>query len=440
MRHVRLLASVVVGLAATLAIVACSSSGGDPADNGAESVSEARSEKQRESAPVVSAQDKQALADGNAAFAFDLYKQVKGAGGNFIYSPFSTSIALAMTYAGARTVSEQQMASTLHFTLPQDKLHAAFNQVDLELQKRNQAANPATGKGFRISIANSLWGEKTEPFLSPFLDTLAVNYGAGMNLVDFKQNFDGARLLINDWVSNKTEGKIKDLLQPDDLNASTRLVLTNAIYFNASWDNPFKPENTTDGTFHTLDSGDVTVKMMQQHETMRYAEDADWQAVDVVYEGGLTGMTIVLPAQGKLDAVEAGLATSWLTQLDASATSTPVNLTLPKFSFTSRITLKPTLKALGMENPFSDAADFTGMVSGADDQLKIADVIHKAFIGVDEKGTEAAAATAVIMADAGAIPSQPKDVVLDRPFLFFIRDYPTGAILFSGRVVDPSLQ
>lgn len=445
MRPLSVLACLCVGIAAITGLGACGASDEEPSGSAGSSsasgeVTQAKSEKARDEAPSLLPSEIQQLAEGNQAFATDLYGKLAELPGNLIFSPHSTSVALAMTFAGARTTTEQQMAATLHFTLPQEKLHSAFNQLDLELQKLNKAADPANGKGFKLNVANSLWGQKGTPFFPQFLDTLALNYGAGMNLVDFVGNSEGARVAINDWVAAATEDKIENLLAKGDVNSSTRLVLTNAIYFNGSWKDAFNESLTADGTFHSLSDGDVTAKLMHGGGSMRYAETADFQAVELPYASSSTAMLIVLPQPGKFETVEASLSSSWLRGVWSSEQAAPVNLTVPKFSFRTRAYLASTLSSLGMPEAFSGAADFSGMVDPKDDRLSIAEVVHEAFIGVDEKGTEAAAATAVVMIDGGVAPNPPtpKDVVADRPFLFFIHDFSTGAVLFGGRVVNPS--
>ncbi|MBM3175326.1 MAG: serpin family protein, partial [Chloroflexi bacterium] len=212
-----------------------------------------QSEKQRITSPNVNQADQAALVDGNNAFALDTYQVIRKAEGNLFFSPYSISLALAMTYAGARGTTAQQMANTLHFTLPQEQLHPAFNSLDTELSQRGQGAKGKDEKGFRLNIVNAIWGQKGYKFLPEFLDTLAQNYGAGLRTLDFKQASEASRITINDWVSQQTEGRIKDLIPKGAIDPLTRLVLTNAIYFNAAWQFPFKKESTKDGAFHLLD-------------------------------------------------------------------------------------------------------------------------------------------------------------------------------------------
>jgi len=215
--------------------------------------------------PDVSAQDRTELVNANNRFAFDLYHALREKeDGNLFYSPFSVSLALAMTWAGAWGETEQQMAEILHFTLPQDRLHPAFNALDLELARRGQEARGRDGKGFRLHIVNALWGQEGYQFLPEFLETLARHYDAGLRLLDFAGNPEAARGVINDWVNEQTEGRIRDLLPPGAIDTLTRLVLTNAIYFNAAWDRPFDPKATRDGAFYLLDGSQVTVPMMRR--------------------------------------------------------------------------------------------------------------------------------------------------------------------------------
>jgi serpin B len=394
----------------------------------------ARSQKQRVTSPDVAQPDLVELVGGNSAFALDLYQAIREEEGNLFYSPYSISLALAMTYAGARGETEQQMADTLHYTLPQDRLHSAFNALDLELASRGEGAEGKDEQGFRLNIVNAIWGQTGYEFLSKFLDTLAENYGAGLRLLDFVKASEESRGVINDWVAEETEGKIEDLLPPDSITSLTRLVLTNAIYFNAAWSHPFEEELTHDGTFNLLDGGQVTVPMMEQTKYFGYAEGEGYQAVELPYDGEELSMVILLPATGRFgefaSALDAERVASILKDIDPEN----VHLTMPKFTYESGFRLKETLAAMGMPAAFG-AADFSGMDGTR--ELFIGDVIHKAFISLDEAGTEAAAATAVVV-PTSAPPSRMIEVTVDRPFVFMIRDIETDALLFLGRVVNPS--
>jgi serpin B len=394
-----------------------------------------KSDKERITSPVVSPSEQALLVEGNSAFAFELYQALKGEEGNLFYSPYSISLALAMTYAGARGETAEQMADTLQFLLEQERLHPAFNWLDAELARRGEGAQGKDGKGFRLNIVNAIWGQKDYEFLSDFLDVLAENYGAGLRILDFITETEKSRLAINDWVSDQTEGRIKDLIPQGALDALTRLVLTNAIYFNAAWENPFDKKMTANGPFYLLDGGQVIVPMMRQTESFGYTEGEGYQAVELPYDGGELSMVILLPASGTFEAFEEGLQAQQVCDIISGLQSTRVTLMMPKFEFDSEFSLKDTLAEMGMRDAFSpDDADFSGMTGNP--ELFISDVVHKAFVAVDEAGTEAAAATAVIM-NLTCVPPPPVEVTIDRPFIFLIRDIETGAILFVGRVLNP---
>ncbi|KYF52454.1 serine protease [Sorangium cellulosum] len=393
------------------------------------------SDKQRISTPDVPPEDKTALVSGNSAFALDLYQELREEPGNVFYSPYSISTALAMTWAGAKGETETAMADTLRFDLGQDKLHPAFNWIDQELESRGQGAQGADGEGFRLNVVNALWGQIGYGFEAPFLDTLALNYGAGMRVVDFLGHKQEAVDLINGWVSDQTEGKIEKLVPVDAITPETVLVLTNAIYFNAAWRTPFEPTATADGPFEKADGTEVTVPLMHANLEMPYAEGDGYQAVAMPYDGDELSMVLVLPAKGTLDAFEASLDAAKVDGIVGAMSEHLVETTMPKFKFEYELSLKKTLEAMGMEIAFTaGAADFTGI--NAQGQPYIQDVLHKAFVGVNEAGTEAAAATAVIVGDESA--PQPASLALVNPFLFLIRDNATGSILFVGRVADPS--
>ena len=395
----------------------------------------AQSDKPRSTLPDVTASELTELVDGNSAFAFDLYQELSKEEGNLFYSPYSISLALAMTYAGARGETEQQMADTLNFTLPQDRLHPALNSLDLKLASRGEGAEGTDEEGFRLNIANSIWGQEDFEFLDEFLDVLAENYGAGLRLLDFINAPEASRITINDWVSDRTEGRIEDLIPQGAIDILTRLVLTNAIYFNAAWLNPFSEDMTGDGAFHLLDGSEVTVPMMTQTESFGYVQGEGYQAVELLYDGRELSMVIVLPNNGEFEDLESTLDADLVDAITNDLKYRKVTLTMPKFEYDSDFSLVDTLAAMGMPVAFSTAADFSGMTGYRD--LFISDILHKAFVSVDEAGTEAAAATAVIMSLTAA-PEQPVEVTLDRPFIFLIRDIETGAVLFVGRVANPS--
>ena len=395
-----------------------------------------KSDKERITLTEISPADQALLAEGNSAFAFALYQALKGEGGNLFYSPYSISLALAMTYAGARGETAQQMADTLQFMLEQERLHPAFNWLDAELASRGQGAQGKDGEGFRLNIVNAIWGQKDYEFLTDFLDVLAENYGAGLRILDFIAEAEKSRITINDWVSDQTEGRIEDLIPQGAIDEWTRLVLTNAIYFNAAWAYPFNGNITADGPFYLLDGGQVSVPMMKQTEAFGYTEGEGYQAVELRYDGGELSMVILLPEAGQFQNFEEGLQAQQVSDIISGLQPIEVALTMPKFEFDSEFSLKDTLVGMGMPIAFSSSADFSGMTGNP--ELLISDVVHKAFVAVDEAGTEAAAATAVIM-KLTAVPEPPMEVTLDRPFIFLIRDIDTGAILFVGRVLNPNV-
>jgi len=427
--HSALASTVLLGV---LAVAGCG--GNDIPDPPG---TEVRSGLERNNAPDVSPADLETQVAGNTAFALDLYQQVRAqSDGNLFFSPHSIEVALAMTWAGARNQTETDMASALHFDLPQDALHRVFDYIDLELGKRGEGAEGTDGKGFRLNVVNAIWGQVGYEFLADFLDVLALNYGAGLRLLDFVADAAGATEEINTWVEEATEGRIEDLIPPGALTEYTKLVLVNAIYFNAAWATPFEEESTADGAFHTAGGQTVQVPMMHGQVEAGYWQGDGYEAVELPYDGGELSMVIVAPDEGTLATFEEGFAPAFLDGLAASEQYGLVTLTMPRWELDGEtVSLKQVLAALGMEIAFSPAADFTGMHT--EGGLMIHDVLHQAFVKVNEAGTEAAAATAVIVGDTSAPPEGPT-IVLDRPFIYLIKDLPTGQILFVGRVTNPS--
>ncbi len=394
------------------------------------------SKKQRSNASAPKDDLARLVADDNA-FALDLFQALKKDSGNTFYSPYSISSALAMTYAGARGATAQQMAQVLHFGLPGDRLHSAVNSLDLELARRGEGAKGKDGKGFRLNVVNAVWGQKGYQFTPGFLDVLAGNYGAGMRLLDFRSSPENARVAINEWVSDETEKRIRDLLAKGDVDTQTRLVLTNAIYFNAAWAEPFSEKLTHDGPFSLADGGKVTVPMMSQTTSFRYGQGEGYQAVELPYDQRELSMLILLPPAGNLGVLESSLDAERLGAIVKGMTTKRVALTMPKFKVEATLKLADVLRGMGMRDAFdAGTADFSGMDGTRN--LYIDQVIHKSFVDVDEAGTEAAAATAVVMRTTAMIIEQSVSMTIDRPFIFFIRDNATGAILFVGRVTNPT--
>ena len=401
-----------------------------------------RSAQERDTAPDASDSDLATLVAGNNAFAFDLYQALADEEGNLFYSPHSISLALAMAYAGARGETERQMGDTLRFELPQERLHPAFNALDLLLVPQQ---SPGNDDDFRLNVANSVWAQEGYGFLPPFLDTLALNYGDEVRPVDFRRDPESARVLINDWVLEETEERIRNLIPPDAITALTRLVLANAIYFKAAWSTPFEDRATANLPFHLLDGDEREVPMMRQQSNLRYAIGDGYQAVELPYTGGDVAMTILVPDSGGFREFEGSLDGGTVGAILDGLDYERVKLTMPRFEMDSTFSLSDILETMGMPNAFDDqAADFSGMDGQVCKSrgyicLLISDVLHKAFISVDEAGTEAAAATAVIIGVAKAVQVEPEpiELTIDRPFIFLIRYQATGAVLFAGRVVEP---
>jgi serpin B len=395
--------------------------------------------------PQVSAPDRASQTQGNTAFAFDCYRRLAAQEGNVFYSPLSVSLALAMTWAGARTTTEEQMAAALQFKLTQDRLHPYFNALDLELNNRGQGSQGKDGGKFRLRVVNAIWGQEGFEFLPAFLDVLAQHYGAGMRLLDFGKPEEAADA-INKWIAEQTEDRIPELLSPDMFQDPVALVLTNAVYFNAAWEHQFKKSETGDGSFRLRSGQTITVPMMRQTASFRMGSAAlyrcgetrcpgwGYRAIELPYDGGELAMLIIVPEV--LDNFETKLTPYTLSVILESLDQQNVALQMPRWTFRSPVlSLTEPLTALGMKDAFLPyQADFSGMDGKRD--LFVSDIAHQAFVAVDEAGTEAAAATGVIIGVTAA-PVAPVSFVVDQPFVYLIRDIPTGAILFVGRTVDP---
>ena len=378
------------------------------------------------------------VAEGNNAFACDLYAELTATGGgNVFFSPMSIRTALAMTYAGARGETAAQMARALHFGEGGDALHAAMGSYIADL---NAGAGPRT---YMLAVANALWGQRGFEFLDGFLALNKEHYEAGLETLDFAGNSEGARRTINAWVEDKTNDKIKDLIPEGGVDSLTRLVLTNAIYFLGTWAEQFHRDVTKPMPFHAAPDREVEVPFMYQQEHFRYAELDGVQVLEMAYKGGRLAMTIILPGEvDGLAAVEESLDGDKLGSLIEALGHSEVKVYLPKFKIESSFSLADVLRKLGIVDAFIvDEADFSGMTLARtpDESLYISEVLHKTYVDVNEEGTEAAAATAVIMR-AGAAPGPPEEPPTfraDHPFIFLIRDTHTGAVLFMGRLADP---
>jgi serpin B len=380
------------------------------------------------------------LAKGNNALAFDVYGKTRTKAGNLALSPISISTALTMTWGGARGETAAQMKKVLHAEGAADKA--------MDVSGKLLASFGNEGNKVTLRVANRLFGEKAYTFEQAYLDRTQAAFGAPLEALDFKHAADASRVHINDWVAKQTQDRIKDLLPAGSLDPDTRLVLTNAIYFLGDWQSPFNKESTRPAAFHATATSTKDVPTMNQVEHFSFAATDGVKVLEMPYEGGEVAMTLVLPdAPAGLDAVEQRLSPELLAKWIGAMQSDRVLVALPKFEINpaASLSLGDTLQALGMPLAFDrEKADFTGMANPPSpaDRLFISKVFHKAFVKLDEKGTEAAAATAVVMARAGGMaPSKPpSEFRADHPFLFFLRHVKSGAILFMGRVSDPGVK
>ncbi len=426
--------------------------------------------------PAGNPSDVRQIADGSNAFAVDLYRMLALVGngrsgesagrgvdpltGNVFVSPLSIHTALAMTYAGARGGTAGEMERVLHLPVAgeegwsEQRLHAAFGRLIDQLnnaafKKQWESMTPEQRKRqerfgqhkppFELSVANSLWGQQDFEFRKPFVSLLEAHYGAGLRRVDYVRQTEKARQEINQWVEDRTKEKIKNLIPQGILTPDTRLVLANAVYFKSGWLTKFPEGLTRDMAFHLSADKKIETPMMRRTDELSYRQTELYQAVDLPFDRHALSMTILVPkAVDGLSRVEKALNWKDLQASLGRMRGRLVDLTLPKFKMTQDLKLKPVLKAMGMGSAFSDGADFTGMTE--EDLLQISEVLHKAYVDCNEEGVEAAAATAVIMGRATAVRPEPEPVVVraDRPFLLLIRHRASGAILFMGRVSEPS--
>ena len=367
----------------------------------------------RVTAPEVTDAQTQTLAVDNTAFALDFYNQIRSNDGNIIYSPFSISMALAMTMAGAAGSTETAMMNALRMSLPAEMVYPAYDALLLAIQNSEEATSDEMGGSpFTLNIANSIWGQSGYAFKEPFLNTLAQYFGAGIYTVDYVQAPEAARDAINGWVEDETMDKIKNLIPEGAVDQLTRLVLANAIYFNGSWYYPFRDGATNTAPFNLLDGSQSDVDMMSlTGEHLMYAKGNGYQVVQLPYMSSDFVMTIIVPDEGDFDTIEAGLTAETYAEMVQGLEYRAVDLQMPKFDFASSLNVNDVLIALGMGEAFdAELADFSGMTE--EDKLVISDVLHKATIAVDENGTEAAAATAVIMKLTAAMPEDALSLVL----------------------------
>jgi len=392
------------------------------------------------------------IVEGNNKFAMALFAKLRSKEGNLFFSPYSISTALAMTYGGARGQTEAQMAEVLHFPIivspskhtqypwrelsspivpDRPRFASAFGKIVKDLNARGKKG------GYQLTVANALWGQKGYEFLEEFLQLVKANYGGQLNEVDFVTATEAARETINSWVEKKTNNKIKNLISRGVLDQMTRLVLTNAIYFKGNWQSQFKEDRTRQAPFTLLNGDKVEVPMMNQTAEFGYMETEDFQALELPYVDEELSMIILLPKEiDGLSEFEQTFTLENLSQWLSKLRQREVIVSIPKFKMTSQFSLASVLKSMGMTNAFNPGkADFSGMNGKTD--LFISAVIHKAYVDVNEEGTEAAAATAVTMKLTSVGPSQIPVFRADHPFLFLIRDNHSGSILFIGRVMNP---
>lgn len=383
-------------------------------------------------ATSVSDADIAAVARADAALGLDLLRVTAG-DENLMLSPYSIATALSMLYPGARGTTAEEIAAVLHLEVPDDTLHAVRNAIEQMLSAEPAPAGPDDEREpFTIRPANSAWGQGGYPFLDDYLEVLASEYGAGLRLLDFVNDPQEATDTINTWVEDATEDRIKDLIPDGAIDETTRLVLVNAIWFYANWADQFDPDLTTDDPFTLVTGEEVAVPMMHESVLTGYTSNDLFEAVRLPYAGDAS-MVIALPKNGTLaDLIESLNAAD----LDISWSEYEVDVSVPSFEFDSTIGLKEALQELGMVQAFdSTAADLTGITAAR--ELFLSDAFHKTFVAVDENGTEAAAATALIAGLTAAPLGEPVTFTADQPFLFWIEQTGTGEMLFLGQVTDP---
>ncbi|MBU1089376.1 serpin family protein [Patescibacteria group bacterium] len=373
-----------------------------------------------------------AVVDASNQFAFDLYSEYKAEGGNVFFSPYSISTALAMTFEGARGQTAEEMQTVFHFPENEDERKLGYSGL---LGKIN-----AENENYKLSTANALWAQENYKFLDEYFETVEKYYGGGVTNLDFAKETESSRITINNWVEDQTNDKIKDLIPVGGITGSTKLVLTNAIYFKGDWLKQFNEDETRDDDFRMSSGETIEVPMMQQTDEeakFNFAENEELQILELPYSGEELSMLILLPKNDDLDLLENNLTLANLAAWKKDLRKEQVKVFIPKFKFETKYFMAKDLAEMGMPTAFSGAADFSGMTGERD--LFISAVIHQAFVEVNEEGTEAAAATAVVMDEE--MVAEPESIPIfraDHPFVFLIQEKETGSILFLGRVSDPS--
>lgn len=449
MRAIYFISSVLSSLALTCT---ATNTGNPAADNthdqgGSEGIVLVQSELEREAQPKVTSAELEQFGDQSREFALDLYGQVVDNTNNVFLSPYSVRAGLAMLYAGAESETKEEMTSALHFALPEPTLHAAFNATDIALKgRRNEVGGDespdkpggdTSNEGdLELRGTNAAFGQMGMEFRTTFLDTLAINYGAGIYAVDFANESEPTRLAINQWVEEQTNSRIQDLLPKGSIEPEVALVLVNAIYFKGSWFEPFDIAETKDETFHSPAS-DETVPMMNGiFDFVPYTEGDGYQALELSYVVPAVRMLFILPGEGRFEEIQSALSREFVDRVCNEMSSCSVYAKVPKFTFESSFQLSEPMRALGMESVFhSRIADLSG-IAGEPGYLYVSYIFHDTFVAVDEQGTEASAATAVVVKPDDGPP--PTTFFLNRPFIFMIYDEPTGQILFIGHVLNPT--
>ncbi|NNE72140.1 MAG: serpin family protein [Acidimicrobiales bacterium] len=404
-----------------------------PAGDGLEFIS---ADVDREDPSSVPSADVAAVVAGDADLGFELLRKAGTEGDNVFLSPYSVATALGMLLPGARGATQEEIASVLGATTMGEAYHRARGALDAAVLEPGTPPPEGEAESFTLRAANQLFGQQGFPFSDEYLELLARSYGAEFGVVDYATEPEPARMLINDWVEGQTEDRIVDLIPEGVITTLTRLVLVNAVYFKANWMETFDPTNTTQASFTDLDGAGGPVETMNGSITTGYVDGDGFDAVRLAYAGGTTSMLVIVPDEGSFADVQASLDADELDRIRADLGRAQVQLAMPTFEFRTALGLKPLLQELGMQRAFlepgPDGADLTGITP--EQILFVQDALHQAFVSVDEEGTEAAAATAIVVGLESA--PEPVTLTIDRPFLFVIQHDATGEPVFMGQVTN----
>ena len=420
-----------LGLLATTQLVACGEGDATEPSPNADGHVTLQSSLSRDENPSVSNEDFSALIAGNHSFALELYQGLEKASGNTLISPLSIRTAFGLLHAGAAGSTESDIETGLHFNLRGEAVYPAMNKLGLELEARNWPGDDETDP-VELYIANTFWGQQGYAWKETYLDRIALHYGAGIETLDFASQPDESRVIINDYVEDFTRERIKDLLPMGSIRPDTVAVLTNALYFKAPWETPFEEWATQDASFTNLDGSTADVEMMAQLEYVGYYEDEQVKAVELDYANRELSMLLILPNADTFAAFESSMTTDDIDTIVGALSPAMGDVQIPKFTFESAFKLKDPLTNMGLSSIFA-SADLSEMIDNGN--LLVDEVYHKTFIAVDEKGTEAAAATAIVVGET-SMPMSQFEFRADRPFLMAIRDKITGNFLFFGRVSE----